>query len=265
MKSSTTLALISTNEQSTSEDLIVTLDEKYPLSKEYQLITEYIHKICKNYPNITNSARHYLIGKRYRMEISDYKGKEARSQIIVEYSRAYNINRSTVYAYSMYSKHMDIIQSKSEICFMNLIQENLHHNYRNIKTLSDLSESELTSLNKYVEDNPSGCSYAEALSYIASLHKQTIKENEKKLFTPKAQNNIPIKNLPAFDPDAELASLAFTIPSWVSSTRRARKNTQIGKTSRQIRNQLRNQLYELEDAVTLMLMFIDEEESNNGK
>ena len=252
------------------DDIINSFNEKYPMSPDFIHCTEYIQSICQDYPDLTNTAYYYLIGKRYRTDTTSTTKNRSIAEILDDYSTAYNINRSTIYAYSVFSKHLDIIRSKSESCFIHLILENLHHNYRNIKRVSDMSENELTELCQYIEANPDNGSYAEIALAIQRIKKIPTASAQKKKQAKqkkeiKKQEDLPIKKLPAFDPDAELSSLAFTIPSWISSIKRTRKNTKISQTSAQTRNQLRNQLSELEDAITLMLLFINEEDLNNGK
>ncbi len=40
-----------------------------------------------------------------------------------------------------------------------------------------------------------------------------------------------IKNMPEYDPDAEISALAFTVPSWTSSINRVRTNAKLSETS----------------------------------
>ena len=44
---------------------------------------------------------------------------------------------------------------------------------------------------------------------------------------------MPIKQMPAFDPDAEIISLTLTIPSWIDSIRRKCSNASLENNSSQ--------------------------------
>lgn len=75
---------------------------------------------------------------------------------------------------------------------------------------------------------------------------------------------MPIKQMPAFDPDAEIMSLAYTIPSWMDSIRRKCENTDFLKTSDKAREIL---LYDLKGltAMTASIIQIIEEVDQHGR
>ena len=56
---------------------------------------------------------------------------------------------------------------------------------------------------------------------------------------------MPIKRIPSYDPDAEISSLALTIPSWIASIDRKCSNTIMEETSAQARQNLIKALTEL--------------------
>ena len=51
--------------------------------------------------------------------------------------------------------------------------------------------------------------------------------------------------MPAFDPDAEVSSLAYTIPSWISVIARTMRSTNLNMISSSAKSRLRGQLYTL--------------------
>jgi len=73
----------------------------------------------------------------------------------------------------------------------------------------------------------------------------------------------PIKNMPAFDPDAEVSSLTLTIPSWISSITRTRKIADLQSASEPAKEKLRVQLRSLRQATKAMLRAL-EEDKNHG-
>jgi hypothetical protein len=65
--------------------------------------------------------------------------------------------------------------------------------------------------------------------------------------------------MPAYDPDAEVASLALTIPSWVSSVLRAKSTTRISEISDTAKNKLEKELVALRQTVDELLDAISED------
>ena len=67
-----------------------------------------------------------------------------------------------------------------------------------------------------------------------------------------------IKDMPAFDPDAEINSLALTIPSWISSVNRTRSAARFSLLTSESRSQLEQQLLQLQKTVQMMLYALKE-------
>ena len=79
--------------------------------------------------------------------------------------------------------------------------------------------------------------------------------NEKKEETA----TISIKDMPAYDPDAEIVSLSLTIPSWRSSIFRVRDVSNMRKTSGEARLILKNELIRLKSATDKLLYVLRED------
>ena len=69
---------------------------------------------------------------------------------------------------------------------------------------------------------------------------------------------VSIKSMPMYDPDAEIASLALTIPSWQSSIERVKNTMHIGETTQEARVRLIERLIELNTTVYRMIRFLKE-------
>ena len=67
-----------------------------------------------------------------------------------------------------------------------------------------------------------------------------------------------IKDMPVFDPDAEINSLALTIPSWISSIDRTQSAAQFPLLTIKGKKQLEHQLYQLQKAIQIMLHALEE-------
>ena len=67
-----------------------------------------------------------------------------------------------------------------------------------------------------------------------------------------------IKDMPAFDPDAEINSLALTIPSWVRSINRTRSTVKFSLLTSGGRDRLEQELYRLQEAAEMMARALKE-------
>ena len=68
-----------------------------------------------------------------------------------------------------------------------------------------------------------------------------------------------IKEIPEYDPDAEIQSLAFTIPSWVSSINRVREAAKFSAISDKAREKIRAALDELKSSIETICHAIEED------
>ena len=62
-----------------------------------------------------------------------------------------------------------------------------------------------------------------------------------------------VKDMPVFDPDAEITGLTLTIPSWASSIDRTRTKTDLSIVSDHARNKLAEALADLQFRISNML------------
>ena len=73
------------------------------------------------------------------------------------------------------------------------------------------------------------------------------------------QETLPLIRIPPMhDPDAEIAGLTLTVPSWVSSIERARNNADMNAASTSAKSKLKEALLSLQKKVSEMLSEIRE-------
>ena len=73
---------------------------------------------------------------------------------------------------------------------------------------------------------------------------------------------IGIKEMPDYDPDAEIAGLSFTVPSWNSSLERAYRVADFQHASPAIKTKLYDKLSDLKDTIELFCMQLEEQKEN---
>ena len=154
--------------------------------------------------DLTNINKKYLIGKKYRSK---------------KISEECNVAMATVYKYSAYSSALDIIDEKVPDFVKRVRSGQLWISQANIIELSGLPKEQLLSLNNYLLAEK-----IEHLSYHDMKRELLWNNYAKPMLRKESSVSIPsIRNLPQFDPDAEIASLTLTIPSWNSSIERVLK------------------------------------------
>ena len=75
---------------------------------------------------------------------------------------------------------------------------------------------------------------------------------------PNHMISVDVKDMPEFDPDAEVTGLTLTIPSWAGSIERIAR-TNLGIVSETARIKLQSALTELQDCIGSMLSRIEED------
>ena len=146
--------------------------------------------------DLTNINKKYLIGKKYDAEkilVSRQLSSANKSHIsgasiaAKKISEECNVAMATVYKYSAYSSALDIIDEK------------------------------VPDLVKRVRSGQLWISQANIIELLWNNYAKPMLKKESSVSIPS------IRNLPQFDPDAEIASLTLTIPSWNSSIERVLK------------------------------------------
>ena len=79
------------------------------------------------------------------------------------------------------------------------------------------------------------------------------------LFSRVVNTGPSVKDMPAYDPDAEITGLTLTIPSWASSIDRTRSKADLRIVSDKARGRLAEALTELQHKVSDMLTALKEE------
>jgi hypothetical protein len=239
---------------------------------------EAIAWICANQlgrRNITEETRRYLIGKRYEMEktigvfntagINQHSRKEVDSQFDnlpqlhetptktgERLGKEYRVGSTTVIRYGVYANAIDIIAKEAPELHRRIMSGELKITQEKIVELSRLSPSAIRRIEAEFPTDPN-----ELIMYMDArglIPKNT--PNRVQL----AQMQIgAIKDMPRFDPDAEILSLALTIPSWVSSIKRVRVSAKFPEISSDAREKIKTELGGLKASIDLILSVVEED------
>lgn len=241
--------------------------QKYTFANRYEAIIW----ICENngyiFGNTQNEFKKYQIGKHYEAAnvlscVLNGKSQPPRynHKIALELSAIYNVVPNTIYKYGTYTQCVDALNQKEPEIVKKILSGRLKISQTNIVELARLPKNEIKRINTNINN-----SALEQISFSDMRHEMNSRRymdysppSRKKAKEPSAIN-VAIKQMPEYDPDAEISSLTLTIPSWVSSMQRARTNANFSLVSVNARNNLKQKLAALVIAVDEILAAIEEE------
>lgn len=248
--------------------------------KNFSSREEAIIWICTNQlgrRNLTEESRKFLIGKQYQSEKIISRRKAVYQESSEESpdlpyetfnpnpaSRVVNtqkktaeriaeenhISHGTVEKYSIYSRAIDEISKKEPQMAMKILSGRYKISHDGVIALSKRSTEEIQDLNRRLERSQHPFArYQTTRQEMQNISSTPIEEQEE----PKT-----IKDMPKYDPDAEVVGLTLTIPSWSSSIDRI-VHSDLTHISGSARDNLRHALLKLQDSIDAMISAIKED------
>ena len=128
--------------------------------------------------------------------------------------------------------------------------------YNNIMELAKLSADEIERIYERIE--------LKEQSYVPYSNSRQVFIDERKganetRFKPEKLEGTTVKDMPKFDPDAEISSLRLTVPSWTSSIERVMNKTDFEKTSKIARKSLIDVLLVMQHKILELLSKLKED------
>lgn len=246
------------------------------IEKDFECREEVIAWICANQlgrRNLTEETRKYLIGMQYENEkianskknsngvnqfnmpgshrkntgpyTSGNKGELSKMKTAERIAQQNHVSHGTVEKYAIYSKAIQEIGKKEPKIVPKILSGQCKISHSNVVELSHKSQNELKQIGNRMEETSQPFSqYKKTRTDILRKGRVT-NENVERPFS--------IKDMPAYDPDAEITGLTLTIPSWCSSISRVKNQTDLSNISDEARNKLEKVLLELSDMIDAML------------
>lgn len=255
------------------------------MEMEFECREAVIAWICANQlgrRNITEETRKYLIGVQYDTEkivaskrnvqghnqhsaaedtplpyeefdpsVSAERGRQ-RHKTAQRIAAENHISHNTVQKYAIYSRALKTIGEKHPPMLPKILSGKYKMSHENVIELSRRSAEEIRKADRRIGSNQDP--FAQYSTTRKAIEKPPKKHNPP---APKPQGP-SIKDMPAFDPDAEVAGLTLTIPSWVGSIERTRTKANLSIVSVQARDKLMDALISLIDKASEMLETIKE-------
>lgn len=207
---------------------------------------------------LSPEMKKYLIGKHYECErafrarkVTDARGRtcslENTSVITKRLVAEYGVCSSSIKKYGYYARNMDIICSKVSGSVTTYLSGNYDIPLSSAETLACMPPKELTrELKKRKKTR-------------TSKPPQMLKLQDTSCTPVKQPQPLPeIKNMPKFDPDAEITGLILTIPSWISSLDRIIHKTDLTIITPQARARSENTLIQLQEKITELSLALKE-------
>lgn len=231
--------------------------------------------ICANQlkrNNITEETRKFLIGMQYenekivtRLKNKTYKtqgynihedssdpNKPLFAQIIANEN---NIAVATVQKYAIFTRALEKIGSKEPKLIPKILSGQYKISHKNTIEMAELPAEDLQRINRKIDRNPG--------EYIQ--YRTTRKSNHFGKYEAIPTNELlgpSVKDMPAFDPDAEVKSLSLTIPSWQSSIERTKKSADFSIISPTAKKSLVKALHSI--SLTIVDLLLELEGKTNG-
>lgn len=224
---------------------------------------EAIAWICKNQllrSDLGDEMRKYLIGKRFLSEkalgaheaaTARHSAREAGAASVFSFSSAiyeatatktcerlgveYHCSYGTIRKYGIFAANIDYLHSIDPAFTRRIIRGSIHISHEHLVEICNMTTGEIIRLAKYFlsgsDRKPSYTKY------------QNLQFKDKPRPVHIAPPPGSIKEMPAYDPDAEVNSLALTVPSWHDSVKRVETQTDFTTISETARWRL---VYELD-------------------
>lgn len=222
--------------------------------------------ICSNQlgrRNISEETFKYLVGKQYETEkiigfnrntrgYNQYKKSKAQTDGALDavgdgtgYLRTamrigakHRLAAGTVQKYGKYTHALDDLGQKAPKLLPEILSGNYKVSHENVLALSRMDEDNLQKVCREMEECPRTHG-----RYRQSKHMVAGEIAPKPIET--AANRPAIKNMPSFDPDAEIVGLSLTIPSWIGSIERTYMRADLTVASDNSKHQLQLSLENL--------------------
>lgn len=258
-------------------EICTRLNIKYKIvNMPFESEEDAISWICSNQlgrRSISEETRKYLIGKRYEAEkiigerqsnrgINQYTPDKKRSvgrpasndyrhRTADKLGKEYHVSHGTIKNYGSFSRVVDRIGERSPGLATKILAGKVKISQRGLTELVELNDSEMDTVTT---------SIAERGEYVPYHNtRKEIHELTKKMETPAVPS---VKDMPAYDPDAEAVGLTLTIPTWASSISRVKIIMDKTKMSREARKKLVEALKKLKNRIDEMLSELGEEEND---
>ena len=247
----------------------------YTKDMEFECREAAIAWICANQlgrRNITEETRKFLIGMQYESEkvVTRIRNKLGRNQhsepdpedtgdddtvcrhwTAQRIASENNVSAATVQKYAIFTRACEMIGQKEPKLVPKILSGQYKLSHRSIVEMAELPAEDLRRINRKIDRNP-----GDFMQYKATRNSSNAGKYEA---IPTSEILGPsVKDMPKYDPDAEVSSLTLTIPSWQSSIERTKKTADLSGISDKARGNLIKALKGLRLTIGEMLLEMED-------
>ena len=249
-------------------EICTRLNIKYKVANmPFESEEDAISWICSNQlgrRSISEETRKYLIGKRYEAEkiIGERRSNRGINQYTPEQKRPvgrpasndyrhrtadklgkeYHVSHGTIKNYGSFSRVVDRIGERAPALATQILAGKVKISQKGLTELVEMNDSEMDAVTSSISERGEYVPYNNTRREIHELTKKT-----------ETQVAPSVKDMPAYDPDAEAVGLTLTIPTWASSIERIDGIMDKTKLSKKARKKLIEALQMLKMKINEML------------
>lgn len=234
--------------------------------------------------DITGEYKKYLIGRLFNADMNTacatYKKEHPeaaatpsghisqkyvkKTDVATTIGKQYNFGFSTVTKYHIYAQAVDEIKRKSPEIANKILYGTLRVSHENIIELARLPIEDIHGLKRLLANNSiDRIGYSQLRHELQWQRLPTGKPDSRRKKRERQSAAAGIKQMPVTDPDAELASLKFTIPSWSKTISKTMEITDFPSTTREARHEVRMQLLNLSKKINRLLLQLKEDDTDD--
>ena len=235
--------------------------------------------ICANQlgrRKITEETRKFLIGMQYENEkvVTRIRNRLGKNQHSIDSSamseaeedrvcrhwtarriaEENNVSAATVQKYAIFTRALEEIGKKEPKLVPKILSGQYKIAHKHVMEMAELPAQDLRRINRKIERNP-----AEFMQYKAT--RPVVQGSRFEAVSGDAPAAPSVKDMPEFDPDAEISSLTLTIPSWQSSIERTKNTADLTSVSPQAKGNLVRALNELSNTIADLLLEMEDNEN----
>lgn len=233
-------------------------------SLDFDSRSEAIRYICLQQlrrQDLKDSYHKYLIGRIYMADLALASTEKniSKFKLAMKLAEPLKIASGTVLKYHDYAKAIESIYEVEPKLADYIMNESVRISHENVLELARIPKDNLKRLMVAIENGGlkwitySDMRYESQYNPPKGLKPSRVERNEA------ADEKLAIRQIPAYDPDAQISSLALTIPSWASSIKRVTEATDFSKISNAARNRLMRNLSHLSTTIETIRRAVEEE------
>lgn len=223
--------------------------------------------ICANQlgrRNISIETRKYLIGKRYDAEKNKateqnlYQGinppaaktlppgspTKRAPRTSTTLGKEYNVSHATIQKYGQYAKAIDKLADRNHSIVPKILSGKVKVSQEKLIELAQFSKDAMHDICQQMD--------------VASTDSLPYSQSRKIINIPKHEKQKTIKDMPDYDPDAEVSILTLTIPSWQGVISRVVAALSVHPVSGKARSKLKDELFALSHSLVELMKVISE-------